>query len=473
MKFITTPIFYPNDKPHLGHAYTAVIADFLTRYYRQKGEKVKFSTGLDEHGQKIAKTAAQKNVSPQEYVDGMAVFFKQLMSAYDVEYDVFVRTTDDKHKRAVQYFWRSISRFIYKGKYKGWYSVSDENFIKEDEVKQLRESGKPVQWVAEDCYFFKLSAFSAPLLEYFKTADIYPHANELKMFVEGGLKDIAISRASVKWGIDVPYQATNAIGKCVEYMQNMFKQKQTIYVWLDALTNYLTAIGYPLYDKHYWDNSIHIVGKDIAKFHGIYWPAFLMAAGISTPKTLLVHGWWLTNDSKMSKSQGDVVEPIALLEKYNISEVRWFFLREMSFGQDANFTFEQLNTRSAELSNVIGNLIHRSLQLLIKKYQGVVLAASEVIGNSQICHDAIKDHKLHLYAQGIHDIASECNRYIDHRKPWASEDGHQVLSNVVHALREMAKLLYPIMPEVSAKLSDWIAGDVVSEPEILWPRSER
>lgn len=470
MKFITTPIFYPNDKPHLGHAYTCVIADFLSRYYRQKGETVRFATGLDEHGQKIAKTAEKLNLSPEDYVEQMSFIFKNMMTKYQIEYDIFTRTTSSKHKKAVTHFWKTIQQYIYKSNYEGWYDCSNECFIKEDEAKELQALGRSVTWLKEECYFFKLSLFTEYLLNYYEHANIFPTSNELKSFVKTGLKDIAISRQTVKWGIEVPYKSFTTLGKCIEYIQTFFEKKHTIYVWLDALVNYLTALDYPFTHEQFWKNSIHILGKDIARFHGVYWPAFLQAAKLPSPKTLLIHGWWLINDDKMSKSYGQTIDPIELLDKYDISQIRWFFLREMAFGQDANFSYEQLDRRCNELTNIIGNLINRCLQLIEKKYNGKTLPVSEILYDTACFDELIEKRQFHMYTSKILEFACACNKYIDNHQPWRDiENSHQILSNTVHAINQLQKLLYPIMPDISQIISNSIQ-DQITTPSLLWSK---
>lgn len=485
-KLITTPIFYPNDKPHIGHTYTCFIADFLTRHYRQQGFNVWFSTGLDEHGQKIAKTAAKLNITPQKHVDNMASVFKQMMKAYHIDFSHFIRTTDSQHKKAVAQFWNTLKQnnLIYLGKYEGWYDVSDENFVKDEEIdnstiknkQAITIHNKPVIWLEEDCYFFKLSKFTTHLTQHYQAHKqaIQPkqYLNEVLGFLEQGLNDIAISRNTVTWGIPVPTRPQNLISKIMHAFTKNSNKSQTIYVWIDALVNYLTTIQYPAYDQEYWNNSTHIIGKDILKFHAIYWPAFLQAAKITPPRQILTHGWWLMNEEKMSKSLMNMVDPVTLLEKYDPEEIRWFFIREMTFGQDASFSFERLEIRCQELSNIIGNLIQRSTSLLIKKHNGKVLAATETLDENATseAHKAIETHKFQQYSQIIVNIATECNKYLDLHKPWSADDSHQVLSNVIHAIRTMLSLLNPIMPNKTATAFEALQKNQITSLPILFPR---
>lgn len=482
-KFITTPIFYPNDKPHIGHTYTCVIADILARYYKQNGYEVILSTGVDEHGQKIAKTAAKHNLQPQEWVDNMAQVFKNMMHAFKIDYSIFVRTTSSEHKKAVEQFWNTLNAngYIYKGLYNGWYDVSDENFVKDDEIDETTITvhtahpsvksaktglGKNVIWVEEECYFFKLSAFTQTLTNHYnKTPQaILPQSrlNEIKGFLKQGLNDIAISRTSVKWGIEVPNNPNH-----------------TVYVWIDALVNYLTCLGYPNKDfGDFWENSIHILGKDIVKFHAIYWPAFLNAADISYPHALLTHGWWITDKEKMSKSLGNIIDPMQLLETYSCEELRWFFVREMIVGQDACFSYQRLNVRCLELSNVIGNLVQRSVSLLLKKHQGKVLELDALMEDQKIdiqkfinaANNAMEELKVHLYAQAIFDLAVECNVYIDQHKPWSNLDSQLILSNIIYALRALCTLLKPIMPSTAILIQEALKFNTIQALPILFPR---
>ncbi len=321
--YITTPIYYVNDKPHIGHAYTSLACDMIARFKHLDGYNVKFLTGTDEHGQKIEKAAAANGVSPQEFVDEVSSSFRELAKALDLTNDDFIRTTEPRHKQAAQHLWNQLvaSGNIYLGEYAGWYAIRDEAFYQEDElVNGKAPTGAEVEWVKESSYFFKLSAWEEPLLEYYAKHPeaIQPESrrNEVLRFIEGGLKDLSISRTTLKWGIPVPGDPDHVM-----------------YVWLDALTNYLSALGYPKNDyQQYWDQAVHVVGKDIIRFHSVYWPAFLMAAGLTPPKTVFAHGWWTVEGEKMSKSLGNVIDPIEMINTYGADAFRYFLLRDLSFG---------------------------------------------------------------------------------------------------------------------------------------------
>lgn len=473
--FITTPIFYPNNKPHLGHAYTCTIADFLTRYYRCLGNEVFFSTGLDEHGQKIEKTAYTRGITPQAHVDEMCSVFTSMMQSLSIDYSTFIRTTQSTHKRAVKHFWKQLidNNYIYLSKYSGWYSVSDEAFIKLEDINQasisngkaVTTSGQNVIWLEEECYFFKLSSFTSVLLEYYQNNpdSIYPHSrvNEILGFLKQDLHDIAVSRTTITWGIKVPVMseeiAQNALKKCINYVITLFHKNKAsthvIYVWIDALVNYLTVLGYPNIAPNMfklWENSIHIIGKDILKFHAIYWPAFLTAAHLPSPTKILTHGWWLVDNNKMSKSSGNVTDPIELIAQYGSDELRWFFLRDMTFGEDAEFDVKQLHVRCNELANTIGNLVQRSISLLHKSHDGVIIDQQDVLSVSDFINtldSCIKSYKLNQYAQHVLNFASQANKYFDIAQPWKDTDNSlQILSNMMYILKILGMALYPIMP---------------------------
>lgn len=533
---LTTPIYYPNDKPHLGHVYTSVVTDFLARFYRMQGREVLFSTGLDEHGQKIYKTAVKKGVSPQQHVDEMVPFFKEMLSRYNISYNVFIRTTEAKHKRAAQALWLSMEKngYIVKDKYAGWYNVSDEAFIKGDDVASVTEidvsavakDGRALVWLEEECYFFKLSMFRERLLDYYTNISeslkddvlekmhgwIYPRSrlNEVIGFLQQPLLDVAISRTTLDWGISVPcvnnedcYENNVNEDSVLETSYNIKSDsKHVMYVWIDALTNYLTVIGYPdfdlvkvnsvgsveykckevdckdgngdklagKFDKDFWANSVHVLGKDILRFHAVYWPAFLMAADIAGPSKIISHGWWLSDkDEKMSKSLGNVVEPMVLLDIYDNEQLRWFFLREMVIGQDGKFSTERVNIRWNELANNVGNLMHRSVTLLVKNFNGKILhaesdidrMANEFLRNIEVC---VEGGKLEGYASAILEYSTSMNRYFDEEAPWKymndtvsvveKNRAWQVLSNVVHAVRVLAIALNPIVPERASKMRE-------------------
>lgn len=531
--FITTPIYYPNDKPHIGHIYTSVLCDVLARYHRSHNKTVIFSTGLDEHGQKIYRTALKANTTAQEYVDHMAPFFKDALEKYNINYDIFIRTTDPQHEISAQTLWRKIrdNGHIVLNKYAGWYNVSDEAFVKADEIATIIEhnvsavakDGRPVIWLEEECYFFKLSAFQQTLLEYYQQNPqaIYPKSrlNEVLSFLQQPLLDIAISRTTLDWGILVPdQQNTNQCDVSLSNINNMQNQTDALvpdqqntesynmsacnlidtcstssstctyshdssdnptsktcsdvystsinnsaikthvmYVWIDALANYLTVINYPNMNTEAWSQVTHVIGKDILRFHAIYWPAFLIAADITPPKQIVAHGWWLSDtDEKMSKSLGNAIDPMTLLEYYDNEQIRWFFMREMTVGSDGKFSTERVNIRWNELVNNIGNLMHRSATLINKNYNGNILKVEScqyAIELLEKLDTYIHEYKLEHYAQTILEYASNVNKYFDTEAPWKLNDNaHMVLSNVIYAVKVLALALSPILPRRASQM---------------------
>lgn len=485
--YLTTPIYYPNDKPHLGHAYTSVLTDFLSRFYKLHNYDVLFSTGLDEHGQKIEKTAKQKGVTPQQHVDNMVPAFTELLRLYNINYDKFIRTTSSAHKQSAKYLWKKLkdNDYIYLNKYSGWYDVSDEAFVKSDEIKDVNpcktkaitHAGKQVIWVEEECYYFRLSAFKEKLVAFYTKHPkaIYPKSryNEIMGFLKQDLHDIAVSRTTIDWGIEVPtkdidtLEYQGSLRGVINNILNIFKSffdrspRHVMYVWIDALTNYLTALGFPNADMEaevlpYWENSIQVLGKDIVRFHAVYWPAFLMGIDLHPPKQLLVHGWWLADNAKMSKSFGNVIEPIALAQEYGVDEIRWFFLREMNIGDDAQFTQIQLHSRLNELANLIGNLLQRVLALLHKNYDSKVIEQTDVFEIDSFfktLNEAVQTYKVENYAEAIVELARKANQYIDQNKPWENGPAaHTVLSNCVLILKAIGTALLPIMPIKANKL---------------------
>lgn len=505
--FITTPIYYPNDKPHLGHVYTSVLCDVMARYHRSQNKTVIFSTGLDEHGQKIYRTALKAQMSPKDYADKMAPFFKDVLEKYNINYDIFIRTTDPAHEISAQTLWRKIrdNGHIVLNKYAGWYNVSDEAFVKADEIASVTEinvsaiakDGRAVVWLEEECYFFKLSAFQNTLIEYYQQNPqaIYPKSrlNEVLSFLQQPLLDIAISRTSLDWGILVPDQneieSTNDIINTAHHtshsntansatisdtsitadhhndITNNISQstsaprskQHVMYVWIDALANYLTVIGYPNTNTDAWAQVTHVIGKDILRFHAIYWPAFLIAADITPPKQIVAHGWWLSDsDEKMSKSLGNATDPITLLEHYDNEQIRWFFLREMTVGSDGKFSMERVNIRWNELVNNIGNLMHRSATLINKNYNGNVLAVENCPYAIELLDKLdtyMHEYKLEHYTQALLEYASNINKYFDGEAPWKlNENAHMVLSNVIYAVKVLALSLAPILPIRSTQM---------------------
>ncbi len=458
--YITTPIYYVNDKPHIGHAYTSLAADMLARFKRLDGYHVKFVTGTDEHGQKIAKAADAKGVSCQAFVDEVSETFQELTLALNLTNDVFIRTTQEHHKLAVQHLWQRIldSGNIYLSEYAGWYAVRDEAFYQEDElIDGKAPTGADVEWLTESSYFFKLSAWQQSLLDYYakNLNAILPESrrNEVLRFIEGGLKDLSISRRTLKWGVPVPNDADHVM-----------------YVWLDALTNYLSAIGYP--DDSYqefWPHAVHLVGKDILRFHSVYWPAFLMAAGIEPPKTVFAHGWWTVEGEKMSKSIGNVIDPFAMVEQYGADALRYFVLRDLSFGQDGDFSKQAfINRLNTDLANAYGNLCQRVLSFIYKNAEAKIPTPGEfnsednaLLNMPSSLLETLKQHidnfQPHRYCETVWQIIGEANRYVDSQKPWDLKKTDTsrmatVLYVLCEVIRQTAILTQPILPQASSKI---------------------
>jgi methionyl-tRNA synthetase len=461
--YITSPIYYVNDKPHIGHAYTTIICDVIARFMRLKGQDVKFMTGTDEHGQKIQRSAEQANLNPQEFVDSIAIKFKELADQINASHDVFLRTSEEHHKEVVLKVWSRLveSGNIYLGKYSGWYSTRDEAFYQEDELDEnkLAPSGSPVEWVEEPCYFFALSKWQQPLLDlYTKNKDfIKPdyRLNEVLNFVQSGLKDLAVSRSGISWGIPVPSD-----------------KSQVIYVWLDALTSYLSAIDGLNNDSKFWPADVHVVGKDILRFHAVYWPAFLMALGMESPRHIIAHGWWINEGQKISKSLGNVIDPVGLINEFGVDYLRYFLIREVPLGNDGNFVREHLINRvNNELNNKIGNLCQRVLTFIYKQFDGVVEVSNvdeiytqnELILNvsslPKLFDEYMKNFAIHLILDAIINLADEANRYIDSSAPWKlikqdKDKAKEILFVLVEVIRHMGIFLQPFIPESAAKILD-------------------
>lgn len=460
--YITTPIYYVNDVPHIGHAYTTIAADFIARFHRLDEKEVKFLTGTDEHGQKVAKAAANQGVTPRELVDKVSVNFRDLVTAMNCSPDRFIRTTEPQHYAAAQALWRKLVArgYIYKSTYSGWYSMRDEAYYQPDEIVDGKApTGAPVEWIEESSYFFKLSDFQQPLLDYYQANPdfIVPlsRRNEVVSFVAGGLKDLSISRATLKWGVPVPDD-----------------EEHVMYVWLDALTNYITALGYPNWEENaqaLWCNVCHIIGKDILRFHAVYWPAFLMAADLPPPARIFAHGWWTNEGQKISKSVGNVIDPLQLLEEYDVDVLRYFLLRNVPFGQDGDFSKRLLQERrDKELANDLGNLAQRVLSFVVTHCGGRVpetfaLAPSDkeliALGENLLARlrQAIQEQALHRYLELVWELITSANRYIDHEKPWAlrKEDPARmqtVISLLCQTIYRIAIALLPALPTTSQKL---------------------
>ena len=466
--FITTPIYYVNDKPHIGHAYTTLACDVIARFMRLDGRKVHFLTGTDEHGQKVEKSAEAAGKPPLQFCDEVSTNFRALARALNISNDDFIRTTEPRHIAACQALWRELLARdeIYLGAYEGWYSVRDEAFYTEAElIDGKAPTGAPVEWVKEPSYFFRLSAWGDRLLQHYDENPDFigpdSRRNEVVSFVKGGLKDLSVSRTSFSWGIPVPGDPAHIM-----------------YVWLDALTNYLTAVGYPNVEgesfQTFWPANLHMVGKDIVRFHAVYWPAFLMAAGIAPPKTVFAHGWWTNEGQKISKSLGNVIDPYALIENYGLDQTRFFLLREVPFGQDGDFSHRAMLLRiNADLANNLGNLVQRVLTQVQKNCAGAVPAilspSSEdkaLLAQAYALLPALREHiarsELHQFLNRMWDVINEANRYIDREAPWTLKKTDPprmatVLAVLVEVIRVVGILLQPVMPDSAAKILDLLA----------------
>jgi methionyl-tRNA synthetase len=461
--YITTPIYYVNDMPHIGHIYTTVMADIFARYHRLIGADVRFLTGTDEHGQKIEKAASDQGIEPIELADRVVARYHGLWKTLDISHDDFIRTSDDRHKRAVETIIRRISAAgdIYKGEYEGWYLAADEAFIPDSQVKDGHdiESGRPVERLSESSYFFRLSAFQDRLLEWYRSNPecIRPRSryNEVVSFVEGGLRDLSISRTSLTWGVPYPDD-----------------DEHVVYVWLDALTNYISALGFgsddeSLYDRH-WPASVHLVGKDILRFHCVYWPAFLMSAGLPLPEAIVGHGWWLRDEAKMSKSIGNVVRPDYLIERFGPDALRYFLAREMAFGQDATFSDEAFLERfNADLANALGNTASRSLSMTGRYLDGRVPARSDEGAVPEAAELAVEGFRRHMDAGEPHralestwQLLKAIDVHIQEHQPWArakeGDAGKAAVESTLYVslegLRIISLMIEPFMPTIALQL---------------------
>ena len=464
--YITTPIYYPSAKPHMGHAYSSIIADFFARFKRMDGFNVHFLTGTDEHGLKIQRAAEKKGVKTLEFCDELSKTFKDLSKTLNLTNNDFIRTTEDRHKKSVQFLWNELKKNgdIYLSKYSGWYSVSDEAFYNDDEIEDLDNkkvaisSKSLVEWVDEESYFFKLSKWEKPLLKFYKDNPdfISPKSrkNEVISFVKSGLKDLSVSRKSFSWGIKVPHD-----------------DKHVIYVWLDALTNYMSALNYPQVDdelfKKFWPASIHLIGKDILRFHAIYWPAFLLAAKITPPKKVFGHGWILSNEEKMSKSKGNILDPIEIIDQYGLDPLRYYLIKEVSFGNDGNISQDKLeDCINSDLANNFGNLCQRVISFTIKNCSGKI---PEKINFEKDDLDILNKYKenlskirleidnqnINFYIDYIINSLFEANKYFNDQEPWKKKDNPIRLNTIVYStleiVRKVSFLLYPIIPQSSLK----------------------
>jgi len=470
--FITTAIAYPNGAPHIGHAYEAIATDAIARFQRLNGRDVYFLTGTDEHGQKIQQTAGREGLSPRELLGRNVPQFQAMVERMNCSNDDFIRTTEPRHYAASSAIWEKMQAAgdIYLSKYAGWYSVRDEAFYDESELttqpdgRRLAPTGTPVEWVEEESYFFRLSKYQQPLLDLYEAQPDFvlprERLNEVASFVRGGLRDLSISRTTFDWGVPVPGDL-----------------KHVMYVWVDALTNYITAVGYPDTDsdkfRTYWPAALHVIGKDIVRFHAVYWPAFLMSAGIAVPQQIFSHGFLFNRGEKMSKSVGNVIDPFSLADAYGVDQLRYFFLREVPFGQDGNYSHEAIVARTnADLANDLGNLAQRSLTMVAKQFGGAVpqpgafseadatilAAADEMIVKSR---EAMATHQLHHMLNAVWAVVAEANRYFAGEAPWAlakTDPQRQgtVLYVTAEVIRQVAILAQPVMPEAAAKLLDLV-----------------
>lgn len=469
---ITTAIPYANGAPHIGHAYERIAADVMARFARLDGRDVFFVTGMDEHGQKMQQTAARDGLTPLQLADRTAGQFEAMGELLNARADDIVRTTSERHKKAVSEIWRRMEEKgdIYLSKYSGWYSVRDEAFYNEDETEEREgkrfaaKTGTPVDWVEEESYFFRLSAYAKPLLAHYAEHPdfIVPeqYRNEIISFVERGLLDLSVSRTTFDWGIPVPGNA-----------------KHVMYVWVDALTNYITATGFPDSGgprEHFWPASAHVIGKDITRFHAIYWPAFLMSAGLPIPKQIVVHGFLFNRGEKMSKSTGNIVSPSDLVSRYGVDPVRYFFMREVPYGQDGSYSHDAIIARmNAELANDLGNLAQRSLSMInkncgakIPRKGPLISADEEMLGAAySLLTEVRAQHEAYAISKAmdaIWRVVADCNRYFAGQEPWALKKSdparmETVLWVTAEVLRVVGLLIQPYVPASAGKLLDLLS----------------
>ncbi len=471
--YITTPIYYVNDVPHIGHAYTSLASDVLARFKRLDGYEVMFLTGTDEHGQKVAKSAAAAGIEPQAFTDKVSQNFRDLMKTMNLTNDDFIRTTEERHKKSCQALWNELLKRgeIYLGKYDGWYAVRDEAYYGEDELtttpsgKKIAPSGAECEWVEEPSYFFKLSAWGDRLLKFY---DEHPdfilppsRRNEVVSFVKSGMRDLSVSRTAMNWGVPVPNEPAHVM-----------------YVWLDALTNYLTGVGYPDTNsssyKRLWPADVHMVGKDILRFHAVYWPAFLMAAGLEPPRRVFAHGWWTNEGQKISKSLGNVIDPYELIKTYGLDQTRYFLMREVPFGNDGDFSRSAMIRRiNSELANDLGNLAQRSLSMINKNCGGCVPtrgafkdADNILLGKARALLGQLRQEldvqAFHKALDHVWLVIGDANRYVDEQAPWGLKKTdparmETVLYVLAEVLRHVAIVLQPFMPDSMSKLLDQLA----------------
>ena len=491
--FITTPIYYPSGKPHMGHAYSSIVSDVIARFKRLDGYNVEFLTGTDEHGLKIQRAAEEKGLDPKKFCDGLSKTFRNLSKTLNLSNTDFIRTTEDRHIKSVQNLWKILEKKnqIYLSKYSGWYSVSDEAFYSDNEIKEENGinissiSGSKVEWVEEESYFFKLSEWENKLLKFYEENPkfILPETrrNEVLSFVKGGLKDLSVSRKSFSWGIKVPGN-----------------NDHVIYVWLDALTNYISALNYPDTTdnkyKNYWPADLHMIGKDILRFHAVYWPAFLLAADLPPPKRVYGHGWILSGDEKMSKSKGNILDPLEIVDKYGLDSLRFYLLKEVSFGNDGSITQEKLESCiNSDLANNYGNLCQRVISFNEKNCNLLVpdninfekedlKLLNKISDNISTLRSYIDNQELSVYSNFIIDCLFEANKYFNDQEPWKKKSDVVRLNTIVYVsleiIRKVSILLNPIIPATSLKVLDIfnikqkdINFDTIKDNKFLKPNS--
>jgi methionyl-tRNA synthetase len=471
--YLTTPIYYVNDVPHIGHMYTTLACDVLARFKRLDGFTVKFLTGTDEHGQKVRRAALDAGLTPQAFTDRVSRNFRDLAAAMNFSNDDFIRTTEERHARSCQALWRRLldNGQIYLGTYAGWYAIRDEAFYAESELivgpdgGRTAPSGAPVEWIEEPSYFFRLSAWADRLLALYEAEPdfILPETrrNEVISFVRSGLQDLSVSRTTFDWGVPVPDDPAHVM-----------------YVWLDALTNYITAVGYPDTEaeefRRFWPADLHMVGKDILRFHAVYWPAFLMAAGLAPPKRVFAHGWWTNEGQKISKSLGNVIDPHALVERYGLDAVRYFMLREVPFGNDGDFSHRAIAGRiNGDLANDFGNLAQRVLSMIARNCEGRVPAPGSLqtdderltaaaAGLVDRLRAAIDRQQFHTALIAMWEVVADANGYVDRQAPWALRKTdpprmRTVLYVLADVIRHLAILAQPFVPEAAGRMLDQLA----------------
>ena len=470
--YVTTPIFYPNGVPHIGHAYTALATDAIARFERLDGKDTFFLTGTDEHGLKMQQTALDQGLAPQQLADRNSQRFRDMVAALNCSNDAFIRTTEPRHHKASQQIWQRMhdAGDIYLGKYAGWYSVRQEQYFDEKETTlgpdgiRREPLGSPVEWVEEESYFFRLSAYQERLLAHYEAAPDFigprERRNEILSFVKAGLNDLSISRTTFDWGVPVPDDP-----------------RHVMYVWVDALTNYITGVGFP--DEQaplwrFWPADLHVIGKDIVRFHAVYWPAFLMSAGIALPKRVFAHGFLFNKGEKMSKSVGNVVDPFTMTAHYGVDQVRYFFLREVPFGQDGSYSHEAIVNRiNADLANDLGNLAQRSLSMVGRYAEGRVPRPGPMTGDDRTlleaadallarCRSAMREQAIHSALSAIWQVVADANRYFAAQEPWALRKTDPdrmatVLYVTAEVVRQVAILVQPVMPVSAARLLDLLS----------------